>query len=228
MFTGIVEELGRIVRVPSPGRAGQLEIAATRVLTGTNVGDSIAVNGVCLTATTVSAAGFTADVMPQTLAHSNLGALRAGSPVNLERAMAADGRFGGHIVSGHIDGTGLITSTRRDDVAVWYDIEAPEAITRYVVEKGSIAIDGVSLTVARVSENGFSISMIPHTADVTALGRKRAGDIVNLECDIIGKYVEKLLSSGRASPVTKPHTSDCASKAQSTLTTDFLASNGFF
>lgn len=228
MFTGIVEELGRIVRVPSPGRAGQLEIAATRVLTGTNVGDSIAVNGVCLTATTVSAAGFTADVMPQTLAHSNLGALRAGSPVNLERAMAADGRFGGHIVSGHIDGTGRITSTRRDDVAVWYDIEAPEAITRYVVEKGSIAIDGVSLTVARVSENGFSISMIPHTADVTALGRKRAGDIVNLECDVIGKYVERLLSSGRASPVTKPHTSDCASKAQSTLTTDFLASNGFF
>lgn len=228
MFTGIVEELGRIVRVPSPGRAGQLEIAATRVLAGTNVGDSIAVNGVCLTATTVSAAGFTADVMPQTLAHSNLGALRAGSPVNLERAMAADGRFGGHIVSGHIDGTGRITSTRRDDVAVWYDIEAPEAITRYVVEKGSIAIDGVSLTVARVSENGFSISMIPHTADVTALGRKRAGDIVNLECDIIGKYIERLLSSGRASPVTKPHTSDCASKAQSTLTTEFLASNGFF
>lgn len=228
MFTGIVEELGRIVRVPSPGRAGQLEIAATRVLAGTNVGDSIAVNGVCLTATTVSAAGFTADVMPQTLAHSNLGALRAGSPVNLERAMAADGRFGGHIVSGHIDGTGRITSTRRDDVAVWYDIEAPEAITRYVVEKGSIAIDGVSLTVARVSENGFSISMIPHTADVTALGRKRAGDIVNLECDIIGKYVERLLSSGRASPVTKPRTSDCASKAQSTLTTEFLASNGFF
>ena len=142
--------------------------------------------------------------------------------------MPANGRFGGHIVSGHIDGTGRIASTRRDDVAVWYDIEAPEAIIRYVVEKGSIAIDGVSLTVARVSENGFSISMIPHTADVTALGRKRAGDIVNLECDIIGKYVEKLLSSGRASPVTKPHTSDRASKAQSTLTTEFLASNGFF
>ena len=131
-------------------------------------------------------------------------------------------------MSGHIDGTGRIASTRRDDVAVWYDIEAPEAITRYVVEKGSIAIDGVSLTVARVSENGFSISMIPHTADVTALGRKRAGDIVNLECDIIGKYVEKLLSSGRASPVTKPHTSDRANKVQSTLTTEFLASNGFF
>ena len=151
-----------------------------------------------------------------------------GSAVNLERAMPANGRFGGHIVSCHIDGTGRITSTRRDDVAVWYDIEAPEAITRYVVEKGSIAIDGVSLTVARVSENGFSISMIPHTADVTALGRKRTGDIVNLECDIIGKYVERLLSSGRASPIDKAHATNRPDKAQSTLTADFLASNGFF
>ncbi|WP_298625545.1 riboflavin synthase, partial [uncultured Senegalimassilia sp.] len=137
MFTGIVEELGRIVRVPSPGRAGQLEIAATRVLTGTNIGDSIAVNGVCLTATTVSAAGFTADVMPQTLAHSNLGALRAGSPVNLERAMAADGRFGGHIVSGHIDGTGTIRRIRRDQNAVRFAIEAPASIMALIVQRGS-------------------------------------------------------------------------------------------
>ena len=228
MFTGIVEEMGVLKSIRKGAHSAILEIQAKVVLEDIHLGDSIAVNGVCLTATSFSPTGFTADVMHETLRRSSLGALSAGSAVNLERAMPANGRFGGHIVSGHIDGTGRITSTRRDDVAVWYDIEAPEAITRYVVEKGSIAIDGVSLTVARVSENGFSISMIPHTADVTALGRKRAGDIVNLECDIIGKYIERLLSSGRASPVTKPHTSDCASKAQSTLTTEFLASNGFF
>lgn len=168
MFTGLVETVGRVRSIKRGAASSVLSIEAPAIMQGVRIGDSIATNGVCLTA------------------------------------------------------------TRVDDVAVWYDIEAPEAITRYVVEKGSIAIDGVSLTVARVSENGFSISMIPHTADVTALGRKRAGDIVNLECDIIGKYVERLLSSGRASPVTKPHTSDCASKAQSTLTTEFLASNGFF
>ena len=228
MFTGIVEEVGRIITADRKGNSARLKIEAEKVLEDIKIGDSIAVNGICLTVTYFGKNYFTADVMHETLRRSSLGALSAGSAVNLERAMPANGRFGGHIVSGHIDGTGRIASTRRDDVAVWYDIEAPEAIIRYVVEKGSIAIDGVSLTVARVSENGFSISMIPHTADVTVLGRKRAGDIVNLECDIIGKYVERLLSSGRASPVTKPHTSDCASKAQSTLTTDFLASNGFF
>ena len=228
MFTGIVEEMGVLKSIRKGAHSAILEIQAKVVLEDIHLGDSIAVNGVCLTATSFSPTGFTADVMHETLNRSSLASLRPGHRVNLERAMAANGRFGGHIVSGHIDGTGRIASTRRDDVAVWYDIEAPEAIIRYVVEKGSIAIDGVSLTVARVSENGFSISMIPHTADVTALGRKRAGDIVNLECDIIGKYVEKLLSSGRASPVTKPHTSDRANKVQSTLTTEFLASNGFF
>ena len=222
------DKKGRVRSIKRGAASSVLSIEAPAIMQGVRIGDSIATNGVCLTATRVDDAGFCADVMHETLQRSSLGALSAGSAVNLERAMPANGRFGGHIVSGHIDGTGRIASTRRDDVAVWYDIEAPEAITRYVVEKGSIAIDGVSLTVARVSENGFSISMIPHTADVTALGRKRTGDIVNLECDIIGKYVERLLSSGRASPVTKPHTSDRASKAQSTLTADFLASNGFF
>ena len=228
MFTGLVETVGRVRSIKRGAASSVLSIEAPAIMQDVRIGDSIATNGVCLTATRVDDAGFCADVMHETLQRSSLGALSAGSAVNLERAMPANGRFGGHIVSGHIDGTGRIASTRRDDVAVWYNIEASEAIIRYVVEKGSIAIDGVSLTVARVSENGFSISMIPHTADVTALGRKRAGDIVNLECDVIGKYVEKLLSSGRASPVAKPHTSDCASKAQSTLTTDFLASNGFF
>ncbi len=228
MFTGLVETVGRVRSIKRGAASSVLSIEAPAIMQDVRIGDSIATNGVCLTATHVDDAGFCADVMHETLQRSSLGALSAGSAVNLERAMSANGRFGGHIVSGHIDGTGRIASTRRDDVAVWYDIEASEAITRYVVEKGSIAIDGVSLTVARVSENGFSISMIPHTADVTALGRKRAGDIVNLECDIIGKYVEKLLSPGRASPVDKSHAVNRADKAQSTLTADFLASNGFF
>ena len=228
MFTGLVETVGRVRSIKRGTASSVLSIEAPAIMQGVRIGDSIATNGVCLTATRVDDAGFCADVMHETLQRSSLGALSAGSAVNLERAMPANGRFGGHIVSGHIDGTGRIASTRRDDVAVWYDIETPEAITRYVVEKGSIAIDGVSLTVARVSENGFSISMIPHTADVTALGRKRAGDIVNLECDIIGKYVERLLSSGRASPIDKAHATNRPDKAQSTLTADFLASNGFF
>lgn len=228
MFTGLVETVGRVRSIKRGAASSVLSIEAPAIMQDVRIGDSIATNGVCLTATRVDDAGFCADVMHETLQRSSLGALSAGSAVNLERAMPANGRFGGHIVSGHIDGTGRIASTRRDDVAVWYDIKAPEAIARYVVEKGSIAIDGVSLTVARVSENGFSISMIPHTADVTALGRKRAGDIVNLECDIIGKYVEKLLSPGRASPVGKSHATNRADKAQSTLTADFLASNGFF
>ena len=228
MFTGLVETVGRVRSIKRGAASSVLSIEAPAIMQDVRIGDSIATNGVCLTATRVDDAGFCADVMHETLQRSSLGALSAGSAVNLERAMPANGRFGGHIVSGHIDGTGRIASTRRDDVAVWYDIEASEAITRYVVEKGSIVIDGVSLTVARVSENGFSISMIPHTADVTALGRKRAGDIVNLECDIIGKYVEKLLSPGRASPVGKSHATNRADKAQSTLTADFLASNGFF
>ena len=228
MFTGLVETVGRVRSIKRGAASSVLSIEAPAIMQDVRIGDSIATNGVCLTATRVDDAGFCADVMHETLQRSSLGALNAGSAVNLERAMPANGRFGGHIVSGHIDGTGRIASTRRDDVAVWYDIEASEAITRYVVEKGSIAIDGVSLTVARVSENGFSISMIPHTADVTALGRKRTGDIVNLECDIIGKYVEKLLSPGRASPVDKSHATNRADKARSTLTADFLASNGFF
>ena len=228
MFTGLVETVGRVRAIQRGAASSVLSIEAPAIMQGVRIGDSIATNGVCLTATRVDDTGFCADVMHETLRRSSLGALSAGSPVNLERAMPANGRFGGHIVSGHIDGTGRIASTRRDDVAVWYDSEAPEAITRYVVEKGSIAIDGVSLTVARVSENGFSISMIPHTADVTALGRKRAGDIVNLECDVIGKYVERLLCSGRASPTAATSATANASSKPSTLTADFLASNGFF
>ena len=220
MFTGIVEELGRIVRVPSPGRAGQLEIAATRVLAGTNVGDSIAVNGVCLTATTVSAAGFTADVMPQTLAHSNLGALRAGSPVNLERAMAADGRFGGHI-----DGTGTIRRIRRDQNAVRFAIEAPASIMALIVQRGSVAIDGISLTVAELASDAFEVSIIPHTIEQTTLSHRKPGDAVNLENDVVGKYVQRLLHGACTTPAEREAAN--ASASPSPLSLSYLSAHGF-
>ena len=215
MFTGIVEEVG-VVRAVRRGRSSSvLSIGADLVLTDLKIGDSVAVNGVCLTATSKDDGGFTADVMHETLDRSSLGALTAGSHVNLERAMAADGRFGGHIVSGHIDGTGTVAAVRRDDNAVWYTVKAGPALLRYIVEKGSVAIDGISLTVAAVGEDWFSISTIPHTAAVTILGEKRAGDVVNLETDVIGKYVEKLL---RPEPEARP---------QSGITLEFLAENGF-
>ena len=192
-----------------------LSIGAETVLSDLKIGDSVAVNGVCLTATTVDAGGFTADVMHETLNRSSLGALAPGNPVNLERAMAADGRFGGHMVAGHIDGTGTITETRRDDNAVWYTVSAAPSLLRYIVEKGSIAIDGISLTVAAVEADRFFVSVIPHTAAVTVLGRKQPGDIVNLETDLIGKYVEKLLRPA----------ADTAPKGGISL--EFLMKNGF-
>ncbi|MCR5507911.1 MAG: riboflavin synthase [Lachnospiraceae bacterium] len=192
MFTGIIEELGTVRELNIQGSSGSITIAARRVLEGTKTGDSIAVNGVCLTVTGIDSAGFTADVMPETFRRSSLSVLKRGNRVNLERAMAADGRFGGHIVSGHIDGTGTIRDTKRDGNAVWVSIFADAPILGLVVEKGSIAIDGISLTVAAVTDAYFSVSIIPHTAGETTLLDKRAGDPVNLETDIIGKYVAKL------------------------------------
>lgn len=215
MFTGIVEELGTIRSIRRGAASAVLSIGAEAVLSDLRIGDSVAVNGVCLTATGVDGSGFTADVMHETLQRSSLGALGPGSRVNLERAMAADGRFGGHIVSGHIDGTGTIAERRRDDNAVWYTVSAPPALLRYIVEKGSIAIDGISLTVASVEADRFSVSVIPHTAAVTLLGAKGPGDVVNLETDIIGKYVERLLR-----PADTP-------AARSGISLEFLAENGF-
>lgn len=215
MFTGIVEELGSIRSVRRGQHSSVLSIAAKDILSDLKIGDSVAVNGVCLTATTVDGSGFTADVMHETLNRSSLGSLTVGRHVNLERAMAANGRFGGHIVSGHIDGTGTITALRKDDNAVWYTISASQELLRYIVEKGSIAIDGISLTVAEVGESWFSISAIPHTVAVTTLGEKRPGDTVNLENDVIGKYVEKLLRP-------QPQETDKGS-----LTLEFLAQHGF-
>lgn len=215
MFTGIVEEVGRVRRVTAGGRAGQLSIRCARVLEGTKLGDSIAVNGVCLTVTALLPDGFTADVMPETLRRSGLGTLRPGDGVNLERAMPADGRFGGHIVSGHIDGLGRITAFRREENAVWITVAASPSLLLLVVEKGSIAIDGVSLTVAAVGDGDFQVSVIPHTAKETVLLDKQTGDPVNLETDIVGKYVARLLGGGAAAAPAKG------------INLDFLAEHGF-
>ena len=214
MFTGIIEEVGTVKAVKRSGTSSFIEIQAKKVLEDVQLGDSIAVNGVCLTVTHSDGSVFRADVMNETLSRSSLGSLTSGSPVNLERAMAANGRFGGHIVSGHIDGTGTVSDIRNDGIAVWYTITAPPELLRYIVEKGSVAIDGISLTVAKVTETSFSVSIIPHTAAQTILGTKMTGDIVNLENDIIGKYVEKLMKPAEAAP-------------QSGITMEFLAKNGF-
>lgn len=193
MFTGIVEETGTIRAIKKGGHSAIVTIGASSVLDGLKMGDSVAVNGVCLTVVSLSDSAFSADVMHETMMRSNLWHLNAGSVVNLERAMPMNGRFGGHIVSGHIDGTGTIRSVQKDENAVWYTVQTSAAILRYVIEKGSIAIDGISLTVAKVSAHDFSVSVIPHTAKATTLGERRVGDTVNLENDCIGKYVEKLL-----------------------------------
>ena len=213
MFTGIIEEIGTVRRIERGAKGARLTIGAKTVLEGTKIGDSIATNGVCLTVTAMTADSFSADVMAESLRRSGLGALQTGAPVNLERAMPACGRFGGHIVSGHIDGTGTVTSLQQEDNAVWLTVRTPAPLLRYIVEKGSIAIDGVSLTVAQVDETGFAVSIIPHTGAATILLGKKPGDTVNLECDVIGKYVEKLLGPQRAAP--------------GGITMEFLAQNGF-
>ena len=214
MFTGIVEELGKVKKLSVQGSSGKISIEAKKVLEDVHLGDSIAVNGVCLTVTKTDGSVLQADVMNETLSRSSLGELRQGSKVNLERAMAANGRFGGHIVSGHIDGTGIITDIVNDGIAIWYTISANADIMRYIVEKGSIAIDGISLTVARVTDRDFSVSVIPHTAEMTILSTKSKGQRVNLENDIIGKYVEKLMK-----PAEKSHNSG--------IDMSFLSKNGF-
>ena len=216
MFTGIIEEIGTVRRVISGQKDGRLDVQAKLILEGTKIGDSIAVNGVCLTVTSLRDGGFTADVMPETLRRSNLGDLRVGDSVDLERAMAADGRFGGHIVSGHIDGVGTITSQRQEGIATWATIAAPSGVLRYIVEKGSIAVDGVSLTVAAVTDQDFSVSLIPHTGGQTSLLDKKPGDKVNLENDIVGKYVARLMSPAAPEPVP-----------ESRITMDFLREHGF-
>lgn len=219
MFTGIVEEIGQIVSIKRGTVSAVMTIQASTVLEGTKIGDSIAVNGVCLTVTGMQGSTFTADIMAETLRRSSLGALSGGALVNLERAMAADGRFGGHIVSGHIDGIGQILSMEREESAVWVEIGTPPKLLRYIVEKGSIAIDGISLTVAKLTDNSFSVSLIPHTGEETTLLRKKTGDSVNLENDIIGKYVERLL--------TVPEEPSSGKAQRGTIDLAFLQEHGF-
>ncbi len=196
MFTGLIEEQGRVL---TPPRNGKLSLAASKVTEGLALGDSIAVNGVCLTVSAFSGQRFTADVMPETLHRSNLGELRTGSLVNLERALPATGRFGGHFVSGHIDGVGSLLSVRPEGNALIFSIRAAPELLRGIVEKGSVAIDGISLTVVEETETLFSVSVIPHTAAVTTLAGKRPGDRLNLETDMIGKYVLRALSLSQPS-----------------------------
>lgn len=232
MFTGIVEELGQVKALSLRGNSGTLTIKAKKVLEGTKIGDSIAVNGVCLTVTNMKNSEFSADVMAETVRRSSLGSLQSGSYVNLERAMAADGRFGGHIVSGHIDGTGRIESMKREENAVWVTVECGEKILDLIVEKGSICIDGISLTVAAVTDRSFSVSVIPHTGEETTLLKKKAGDPVNLENDIVGKYIQKFVDIGRKSGADRGKTDDDdaaagSAKGNSGLSMEFLQKYGF-
>lgn len=208
MFTGIIEEVGTIQNISLKGNSGSISIKASKVLENSLVGDSIAVNGVCLTVTSMTNSSFTADVMAETVRRTNLGSLSTGSKVNLERAMAADGRFGGHIVSGHIDGTGKISKLIKEENAVWVYIECSSDILSLIVQKGSITIDGISLTVAKIDSTSFAVSVIPHTASETTLLTKSCGDIVNLENDIVAKYVQKLLGINVDSDKQSPSASN--------------------
>ncbi|TVY11559.1 riboflavin synthase [Paenibacillus cremeus] len=221
MFTGIIEEQGTLSRITKQGQAMVLTIGARKILDDVKLGDSIAVNGVCLTVIAFDAASFTVDVMPETFRRTNLSRLASGSPVNLERAMAANGRFGGHIVQGHVDSTGIIASRIPEENAVVFRVEPRDAgILRYIIPHGSITIDGISLTVVEAQESSFTVSIIPHTLAETVLQYKKQGDEVNLECDVLGKYIERLL--------TFPGGADAGAKRGSgKLTEAFLSEHGF-
>ncbi|HOV26288.1 MAG TPA: riboflavin synthase [Pseudobacteroides sp.] len=221
MFTGIVEELGRVKSISYGSKSIKIIIGCSNVIEGTKIGDSIAVNGVCLTVTEMGNDFFVADVMPETLRKTSLKDLEVSSLVNLERALRLSDRLGGHIVSGHIDGTGVIAQRTEEDNAVWYSIKAHEDILKYIILKGSVAVDGTSLTVAYVDNDIFKVSLIPHTRQVTTLGFKKAGDTVNIEVDQIAKYVEKLTMFNNNDTNSKD------SENKSRLSLDFLRDNGF-
>lgn len=200
MFTGIVEDIGEIGSIEQNGSSLVLQIKA-KFASELSIGESVAVNGICLTVTKHDDASFCADVTPETFRRTSLSLLSAGSPVNLERAMRADGRFGGHIVSGHIDGTGRLTAIRREDNAYNVFFRVEKSLARYIIEKGSVALDGISLTVASVRDEGnygeFSVAVIPHTWENTALKNKRVCSVINVECDVVGKYIEHFVNLGK-------------------------------
>ncbi|MEK4175579.1 riboflavin synthase [Aeribacillus sp. FSL K6-1305] len=212
MFTGIIEEIGEIKSVKGTNQAVILEIYAKNILQDVKIGDSIAVNGVCLTVTDFESNYFSVDVMPETMAATTFGTLKTGSKVNLERAMAVGDRFGGHIVSGHVDGVGTIVKKERKENAVYYQIKAPKDLLYYMILKGSVAVDGTSLTIFGLTEQTFTISIIPHTYSETIIGEKEIGDKVNIECDLIGKYLEKFARK----------------EAPTGITVDFLQKHGFY
>ncbi|QSF43246.1 MULTISPECIES: riboflavin synthase [Paenibacillus] len=220
MFTGLIEEVGVLRGVSSGGEMMVLNIGASLIMGDLKIGDSVSVNGVCLTATSIGEHSFTVDVMPQTYRNSNLKELRSGSKMNLERAMAAGGRFGGHIVQGHVDGTGEIRSVKRDQNAVVFEITPDKtSLFKYIIPKGSITIDGISLTVVNTTSSAFTVSIIPHTLGETVLNHKRPGDSINIECDVLGKYVDHLLHYRGAGSEEE--------ESSSRISHDFLAANGF-
>jgi len=204
MFTGIVEEMGAITSIEKTLAGTRLTILASAVMGDLKIGDSVSVNGTCLTVVTKGERNFVVEVSPETLSVTTLGQLTGGAPVNLERAMKLNERIGGHLVAGHVDGVGTIRSRHQEGNAICFTIEAPADIPRYCVTKGSITIDGVSLTINEVADHSFSIAIIPHTAKVTILGLKQVSDTVNLESDLIGKYVERLLQERSQLPKTTP------------------------
>ena len=212
MFTGIIEEIGTIKNIQKGANSSVLTIQGNIIFDDLRLGDSVAVNGVCLTASKITADTFSADVMLETLNRSALGSLKPGAFVNLERAMLANGRFGGHMVSGHIDGVGKIKSIQKDDNAIWYTITAENRILRYIIEKGSVAVDGISLTVAAVTASDFSLSAIPHTVKHTILSHKKVGDSVNLENDLVGKYIEKLVGASHGQNSSRSITKEFLNK----------------
>jgi riboflavin synthase len=215
MFTGIIEEVGTIEQMKQSGEAIVITIGAKKILDDVRLGDSIAVNGVCLTVTSFTNCSFTVDVMPETVRATSLRTLTRGSKVNLERAMAANGRFGGHFVSGHVDGIGEIIRKEPVANAVYYDIKVPKELRKYMILKGSVAVDGTSLTIFGLTDDTFTISLIPHTRAETVLGEKQVGDIVNIECDVIGKYVEQFISGKKDE------------RQSSGITLEFLEQHGY-
>ena len=239
MFTGIIEETGTIKSICRGSNSAQITVNARKVIEGTSEGDSIAVNGVCLTVTSMTGGSFTADAMPETLRRSSLGSLKPGDIVNLERAMQAGGRFGGHIVSGHVDACAMVVSVTAAGIARIIRIEIPanaSGLMPLIAVKGSVAVDGASLTVVSVDHNSFSVSLIPHTRSVSTLGTLRQGSVVNVEADVFARYIARILSAGlpaadmlSSGPEAASPTDSRAESARGAggLTLEFLQKNGF-
>ncbi|MCF6093481.1 riboflavin synthase [Microaerobacter geothermalis] len=220
MFTGIIEEVGLVKGIQKKGKTIQLAIEAKKIMEGLKLGDSISVNGTCLTVTHFGYGTCLFDVMPETVDKTNLNQLTIGSPVNLERAMLFDGRFGGHFVSGHVDGMGTIQQITPYENAVLFTIKVSEELLKYMIPKGSVAVDGISLTIVQLLKEAFTISIIPHTLKETTLGKRKIGDVVNIECDLLGKYLYHFLQ-------TKDEKNEGSDGSSSPLNMEWLRKNGF-